>query len=289
MSRESLPADNLSVTTFTLDGHTCSIFFPDGNTKAIRSQFPWPEIVRDLCAGEGLDQRAASAGRGGIFCFSGSRSPQPVVVRQYRHGGLGRFFSQARFFSQVRFLTELRIHKRVAALGIPVPEAVAVIVLKREKWSVFVSGYFVTLRLQNSLTLPEFLESAESKTRLQIFFKLGSYLKKLHAHGIFYTDMHVKNILVTADGEPWFIDFDKAKELAAPLSFGYRLANLKRFLRSLEKYSSRGGCLTESDQSAFLLAYAPDSNVYTQLFQKLNRGLFWRRLVYRLGWLLNRS
>jgi 3-deoxy-D-manno-octulosonic acid kinase len=285
MPSDSLPEENLSVTTFSQDGQTCSVFTPESYIK----KFPWPEIIRDLRAGEGLDQRPSQAGRGGIFYFSGKRLPQPLVVRQYRHGGVWRFFSRARFFSPARFLTELRVHRRVAELGVPVPAAVAVIVLRKESRSVFVGGYFVTIRLQKSLTLPEFLESASGKIRLRIFFRLGGYLKKLHDNGIFYTDMHVKNILVTAAGEPWFIDFDKARELASPLSFRHRLANLKRFLRSLEKYRSRGGRLTESDQSAFLLAYAADSKSYAELFQKINRGLFWRRLVYRLGWLLNRS
>jgi len=287
MSSDLLPED-LSVTSFSQEGQSCSVFTPDSKIKTAW-KFPWPEMIRNLRAGEGLDQRPSQAGRGGIFYLSDPRLPQPLVVRQYRHGGVWRFFSRARFFSQARFLTELRVHRRVAQLGVPVPEAVAVIVLRKESQSVFVGGYFVTVRLQDSLTLPEFLESAPGKTRLRIFFKLGSHLKKLHDHGIFYTDMHVKNILVTAAGEPWFIDFDKARDLGVPLSFHCRLVNLKRFLRSLEKYRSRGGCLTESDQSAFLLAYAADSKIYAEFFQKISRGLFWRLLVYRLGWLLNRS
>ena len=289
MSNEFPLDEDPAVTSFILDGQSCSIFTPAYDTSSAESGFLWPEIVADLQRGKGFDQRAAQAGRGGIFYFSDHRSPQPIVVRQYRHGGCWRFFTGARFFSPKRFLTELKIHQRVAQLGVPVPEAVAVIVIGKEKKTIFVGGYFVTVKLEDSLTLPEFLQSADRRTHLRLFFTIGSYLRKLHEHGIFYTDMHVKNILVTAAGDPRFIDFDKAREFAVPLSSRYRLANLKRFLRSLEKYSHRGGRLTESDRSAFLLAYAPDSLVYAELFQKLYQGRSWRRLFYRLGWLLNRS
>ncbi len=289
MASEFPSAEGLAVTSFILEGQSCSVFTSEQDINSTGGRFLWPEIVADLRLGRGLDQRSAEAGRGGIFCFSDYRSSKPIVVRQYRHGGWWRFFTGARFFTPARFLAELKIHNHVARLGVPVPEAVAVIVVGKEKKTIFVGGYFVTLKLPDSLTLPEFLESADSLTRLRLFFKIGSYLKKLHEHGIFYTDMHVKNILVSAAGEPWFIDFDKAGEFAAPLTFRSRLANLKRFRRSLEKYSHRGGRLTESDWSAFLMAYAPETRMYAALYRKLGRGRIRRRFFYRLGWLINRS
>ena len=290
-----LPGQNFSSETFILDGYSCSVYTSNPAIKSspvIKSPdnlFSWPEIVADLLAGVGLDNDTAQAGRGGIFFFSGRRVPAPVVVRQYRHGGFWRFLSGARFFSAKRFLSEFKTHQHAAAIAVPVPEAVAVIVVKKEQQPVFVSGYFVTFRLPDCLTLPDFLRSAPSQTRLNIFFKLGKYLKKLHEHGIFYTDMHVKNVLVNRAGEPYLIDFDKSRSVKEPLSERLRRVNLQRFLRSLEKYSSRGGYLTDSDRSAFLIAYAPDSKHYAKLYRQLQRGIFWRRLLYRLGWLVNRS
>ena len=289
MSSRSLPIDNLIVTTFDLDEQLCSVYSTDDNLRSFAKQILWPEIVADLLVGKGLDGRAAQAGRGGIFFFSDSRSPESLVVRQYRHGGFWRFLSGARFFSRDRFLAELKVHNRAAELGVLVPEAVAVIVVEKACKGLFLNGYFATIRLQDSLTLPDFLESASRKTRLMIFSKIGNYLRILHEHGIFYTDIHVKNILLTSGGEPCFIDFDKSKEFKAPLSSALRQANIRRFLRSLEKYCHRGGRLTESDRAAFLIAYEPASETYVKLYQQLMRGLFWRRLFYRLGWWLNRS
>jgi 3-deoxy-D-manno-octulosonic acid kinase len=286
---ESLAGNNLTVTSFTIDGQICSVYTSACTSKLLTNQFLWPQIIADLLVGAGLDELAAESGRGGIFFFSDSRVPQPVVIRQYRHGGFWRFISGPRFFSRKRFLTELKLHHQVTQLGIPVPAAVAVIVIEKEHKSIFVNGYFATLRLPDCFTLPEFLETAASRTRLMIFFKVGKYLQTLHENGIFYADMQVKNILVTASAVPYFIDFDKSQMFEGPLSVAHRRANLKRFLRSLEKFSERGGRLTESDRVAFLLAYASDSKSYSQLFSQLQGGLFWRRLFYRLGWLLNRS
>lgn len=284
-----LSEQNFSSETFILDGYSCSVYTPDPKKKSPDNFFAWSEIIADLLAGVGLDNDMAQAGRGGIFFFSDRRVPAPVVVRQYRHGGFWRFLSGARFSSAKRFLLELKTHQHAAAIGVPVPEAVAVIVVKKEHQPVFVSGYFVTFRLPESRTLPDFLRSAPRQTRLEIFFKLGKYLRKLHEQGIFYTDMHVKNVLVNAAGEPYLIDFDKSRNLKKSLSERLRCANLWRFIRSLEKYSSRGGSLSDSDRAAFLIAYAPDSKYYSKLYRQLQRSLLWRRLFYRLGWWLNRS
>lgn len=139
------------------------------------------------------------------------------------------------------------------------------------------------------MTLPEFLYRADSRTRLKIFAEIGEYLKRLHENGIYYADMQVRNILVTPSGRVYLIDFDKSSDFAGPLPRPSRRANLRRFWRSLAKYSERGGRLTESDRAAFLLAYAPDSKAYTEFYQHLHRALFLRRIFYRLGWLLNRS
>ena len=126
-------------------------------------------------------------------------------------------------------------------------------------------------------------------TRLRIAFEIGACLRKLHKHGIFYTDLHVKNILIGPQGKIFFIDFDKARQYRAPLSTFRRRANLYRFLRSVEKYCYRGGKLTDTDRAAFLIAYEPNSKKYAKLYRKLALGLSWRRLFYKLGWWLNRS
>jgi len=147
----------------------------------------------------------------------------------------------------------------------------------------------VTRRLSETVGLPEFLEKSGTSVRLKTAFMLGHNLRKLHDHGIFYTDMHVKNILVGPDAQIFFIDFDKARQFRAPLSSYRRRLNLYRFLRSVEKYCHRGGTITAADRTAFLIAYEPDSEKYVKLYRQLALGLSWRGLFYKFGWWLNRS
>ena len=287
---ETLPEDLSLVSSLNVDGQSCFIYTPQITKNfSVDGSFPWPEVVTEVLAGHGLDESAAGMGRGAIFFLSGGNLPYPIVVRQYRHGGLLRFLSGARFFSPRRFLSELKLHTQVQRLNISVPQALGVIVVKQRPKSIFVNGYYVTRRLQECVGLAEFLETAGAAGRLQISYDIGVGLRKLHEQGIFYTDLHVKNILVEPQGKVCFIDFDKAKQYNAPLSGSRRRANLYRFIRSVKKYLDRGGKLTDSDRAAFLLAYEPDPKKYDKLFRQLGLGLLWRHCFYRPGWWLNRS
>ena len=287
MSETSPEGLNL-VSTLRVNNQFCYIYSPLQNFL-VDDSVPWQRVVEEVFSGQGLVDPSAGMGRGGIFFLSGDWLPCPIVVRQYRHGGLWRFLSGARFFTRHRFLAELKLHTLVRRMGIPVPEELGVIVAKKGLKSIFVNGYYVTRRLPNSIGLPEFLEQTGAVNRLRIVFEIGDCLRKLHEHGIFYTDMHVKNILVGPEGGIFFIDFDKAKQYQAPLSGFRRRVNLYRFLRSVEKYCYRGGKLTDADHSAFLIAYEPDPEEYSKLYRQLGFGLAWRRLFYKLGWWLNRS
>ncbi len=284
---ETLP-DSLLASTLSVDDKSCFIYVPR-QTSLVDGSFPWQRVVEEVLSGSGLAEPVAGMGRGGIFFLSGAWLPYPIVVRQYRHGGLWRLLSGARFFSPRRFTTELKLHTLVRELGISAPEPLGVIVTKKGPKSIFVNGYYVTRRLPDSIGLPEFLQQTESATRLKIAFEIGNCLRKLHEHGIFYTDLHVKNILIGPEGGSFFIDFDKAKKYQAPLSAFRRRINLYRWLRSVEKLCYRGGKLTDADRAAFLIAYEPDPAKCLKLHQQLGFGLTWRRLFYKLGWWLNRS
>ncbi len=287
MSETSAEGLNLA-STLRVNNQFCYIYAPP-QTFLADDPVLRQRVVEEVLSGQGSVEPSAGMGRGGIFFLSGDWLLCPIVVRQYRHGGLWRFLSGARFFTRHRFLAEFKLHSLAGRLGIPTPEALGVIVVKRGAKSIFVNGYYVTRRLPNISGLPEFLEQVGAATRLRIAFEIGDYLRKLHEHGIFYTDLHVKNILVVPEGGIFFIDFDKAKQFRAPLSGFRRRANLYRFLRSVEKYSFRGGKLTDSDRSAFLIAYEPDPEEYSKLYRKLGFGLAWRGLFYKFGWWLNRS
>ncbi|MBN2810204.1 MAG: hypothetical protein JXR80_11985 [Deltaproteobacteria bacterium] len=284
---EVLPEGLCPVASFLVNDQVCAVYAAT-LSPCKNNEFPWRKIVEDLLAGQGLVAAAAALGRGRIFFLDAEPLSLPLVVRQYRHGGLWRFLTGGRFFSKRRFLNELAVHQAVSTLGIATPAALAVIVVKKRA-SLFVNGYYVTRRLSAVVELPEFLRGANASIRLQVAFKLGGYLRKLHEHGIFYTDMHVKNILVGAEGQIFLLDFDKADQSGAPLAARRCRANLCRFFRSVDKYCSRGGKFTDTERAAFLLAYEPDAAAYARLRRELTVAFFWRRIFHQFGWWLNRS
>ncbi|HDS15859.1 MAG TPA: hypothetical protein ENN66_04460 [Proteobacteria bacterium] len=284
------PSGIVRVSTFLVERQTCSVYLsslPDGSVSG--EGLPWQELAHDLLAGRGLALEAAQNGRGAIFTFTDRRFAEALVLRKYRHGGLWRFFSGDRFFSCRRFLTELKVHSRLKEMGFPVPAPLGVLVVKKRKGLSFVNGYFATKLLPGVITLSQYLQHSGGVERLRLALALGRQIRKLHDMGIFYTDLHIRNILVDVQGNLFLIDFDKAREFPEPLSARFRRANLYRFMRSIDKFCFRGGRFGEVERSAFLQSYEPEPVAYAKLFQTLSRGLCWRRFFYRPGWWFNRS
>ncbi|MBN2705461.1 MAG: hypothetical protein JXR89_03350 [Deltaproteobacteria bacterium] len=290
LNSQPWPSGIVRVSTFLVDHQACSVFLPslpDGFAPG--AGLPWQDLAHDLLAGCELAHAAAQNGRGAIFTFTDRRFAEALVLRKYRHGGLWRFFSGDRFFSCRRFLTELKIHSRLKEMGFPVPDPLGVLVVKKRKGLSFVNGYFATKLLPGVITLSQYLQNSGGVERLRLALELGRQIRKLHDTGIFYTDLHIRNILVDAQGNLFLIDFDKAGEFPGPLSPRLRRFNLYRFIRSIDKFCSRGGRLGDVERSAFLQSYEPEPIAYAELFQTLSRGLFWRRFFYRPGWWFNRS
>ena len=289
MNSSSLPPAS---SCLQINGQTCLIYetafrFP----QEIDSSSFWSRIMAAVLSGRNRSSRAGAAGRGAVCFFSGPELGLSfaVAVRQYRHGGLLRRLAGERFLSRHRFLRELEVHQRVLRLGVPAPQPLGVVAVSSGRWGW--RGYFVSCWLPESVSLAGFLGSAPVAARLRVLASIGFRLCRLHDAGIYYTDLQVLNILVGPgpDHEVFFIDFDKSTRSSSPLTARRRRANLYRFLRSLEKFASRGGRWTASEQAAFLQAYEPDPRKYLELCRKLGRGLAWRRLFYRPGWWLNRS
>ena len=153
----------------------------------------------------------------------------PLVVRRYRHGGLWRSLTGERFFfSARRFLDELRIHLHLAALGLPLPEVLGVVVLSRP---LFVGGFFVTRCLPGVISLADYFADCEQPQRLACGpASWVQDLARIHAAGVFYSDLHIRNILIRpADGAHFFIDFDKSRRQAEPLAPAQRRAQFLPF------------------------------------------------------------
>ncbi len=238
-----------------------------------------------------LSSAEGAAGRGAVALLPGPELGLSfdIIARQYRRGGLLRRWRRALFSSPDRFLNELAVHARAWRLGLPVAEPLGVIALPPAPGEAGWQGFYLTRRFDTAVGLPEYLAAAGPLLRLRLASALGAGLRSLHQAGIFHADLQVHNIMVERGVRPLFIDFDKSRIVAGPLSAWRRRANLYRLARSLTKLYSGSGCVGRSAMTAFLQAYEPDPEAYRRLFNSLVRGLAWRRLFYRLGWRLNRS
>jgi 3-deoxy-D-manno-octulosonic-acid transferase len=69
-----------------------------------------------------------------------------------------------------------------------------------------------------------------------VWLAIGRTIARLHAHGVFHSDLNCHNLLLDGAGQVTVIDFDRC-ELRAPGP--WRQANLQRLQRSLRKEQGR--------------------------------------------------
>ena len=166
-----------------------------------------------------------------------------MVVRQYVHGGLLRKITGDRFRSPARFIREIEITLKAAEAGVNVPTPVGVVYHKSIG---FYRGYYLSLRVPDALDMLEkalrYLGDDEETPRCGEYLseampEIARLMRKLHDAGIYHADLHIKNILEAKSGF-YFIDFDAAR-MVERINPKLRLANLLRFLRSIEKFLGR--------------------------------------------------
>nr|AIA86950.1 CAZy families GT30 protein [uncultured Idiomarina sp.] len=63
----------------------------------------------------------------------------------------------------------------------------------------------------------------------------------MHEAGVWHADLNAHNILLDTAGQPWLIDFDRARDYGEPLAHQLRVANMQRLRRSLEKVAGAQG------------------------------------------------
>ena len=72
-----------------------------------------------------------------------------------------------------------------------------------------------------------------------VFYETGVLVRKMHELGVWHADLHLKNILLDDQMNPWLLDLDKALHLPVLPEF-MRQMNLKRFFRSCRKWTGKG-------------------------------------------------
>ncbi|HOO37087.1 MAG TPA: lipopolysaccharide kinase InaA family protein [Deltaproteobacteria bacterium] len=157
-----------------------------------------------------------------------------LVVRTLTHGGILRHVTGERFLSPARSMRELEISAYLIAKGIPTPEILA-LVLRRSRF--FSHVQVISKLVPDSVDLLTHLEREHPDT-LALLENTGSLIRRIHDLGLYHADLHLKNILLDKDRNPWVIDLDKAYRFSS-LGLVLQLKTLRRFIHSCNKWEKK--------------------------------------------------
>ncbi|MDO9476081.1 MAG: 3-deoxy-D-manno-octulosonic acid kinase [Pseudohongiella sp.] len=182
------------------------------------------------------DVRTDSQGRGTVVFFEHEQTP--LILKRYHRGGLlGKFVKNTYIFNglnRTRMWREFKLLATMRELGLPVPKPVAV---RCERSSLFCyQGQMIAERIANSRTLAEILcrENLPEKT----WEAIGMVIRRFHRNAIEHADLNACNILLTAQGQIFLIDFDKSTQHKGG-DDSWCQSNLSRLRRSLNKWKRR--------------------------------------------------
>ncbi|MCP4488224.1 MAG: 3-deoxy-D-manno-octulosonic acid kinase [Gammaproteobacteria bacterium] len=158
-----------------------------------------------------------------------------AVLRQYKRGGLIRYFSADRYIwagkSRSRPWREWQVLRKAHEAGLPVARPLGACFWR--------SGFYyraalITAFLEGTETLAERL--ARSVLDQNIWFQLGRLLKNMQSLGFRHADLNASNLLIDQDSNIYVIDFDKGQVMKKLGNWQWSV--LYRLQRSLVKIDS---------------------------------------------------
>ncbi|RCW66556.1 3-deoxy-D-manno-octulosonic acid kinase [Marinobacter nauticus] len=171
----------------------------------------------------------AKGGRGAAWFFRVGEDN--LVLRHFHRGGVpGRFIQKAYIFTgadSVRSFVEFKLLDQLFRRGLPVPEPVAAGYSLGGK--LIYRAFIIVRRIQGARPLSEFASASCVAT----WHAAGSCVRKFHDAGVFHADLNCMNILV-AD-QVYLIDFDRGRMMLEDGREGWKLSNIRRLERSVNK------------------------------------------------------
>ncbi len=231
------------------------------------------------------DPTAGFRGRG-LTAVVALEDGRRIVVRPYRHGGLLRGLTGDRYSGPGRLEAELDVLAKLEHAGLAVPHGVGGRARRRGPgmWQL----HLFTWLIPNARDLREILldqetrhQRHESRWRRTVQ-ALGEVVRGVHEQDVHHTDLHVKNLMVDADGRPWVIDFDKAQ---LGLLEAQRFTSLAKLYRSGTKLPP-GARPSRTELARFARGYfgADWRAGWRSVQKRYQRGL----PMHRIGWWIDR-
>jgi hypothetical protein len=215
-----------------------------------------------------------------------------MVLRQYRHGGLLRFFTRDFYLFGSRSFQELALTDEILSCGIPTIQPIGAV--HRFILPPLYKACLLSLELPQAMDLIQFIReigSQPSRENLHLKRKTiraaGLLLRQFHQSGFYHADLQLKNILV-AGGRLFLIDFDRSyrKEI---LTMKERMQNLLRLNRSVEKWRRMGLPITRTERLRFFLAYAGDDLTVREALEKKLPVFSIKLFFHQLRWKLSQN
>lgn len=131
-----------------------------------------------------------------------------IFVKRYSHGGLLRSLTGDFFLciGPCRSEAEFEMLERVRSLGVNAPKPYAFI----KKGATLYNTWLVMEELSNTRSLVDIQESEEDVLHHGMK-SLEWQIQCLIKHRIFHVDLHPGNVLISAEGSAYIVDFDKAR------------------------------------------------------------------------------
>jgi len=193
----------------------------------------------------GHDHSQIHSGRGTVDTFS--YQDVPLLLKQYRRGGMIRFVSQDQYvwhgFERTRAVRELRLLAKLYSQGLPVPCPVGCRIQRQQAGQnlslpALYRAYLLSEYLPECHGLDQHLKNALDSGGDSIKWEdIGQCLARFRRAGVFHADLNLSNILTDRSGNNYLIDFDRGRVMSQDSTRYKRLASrmLQRLFRSMDK------------------------------------------------------
>ena len=211
------------------------------------------------------------AGRGPVVRFT--LAGLPAIGKRARHGGvLGPIFGDL-YVRRRRVLDQAKMAQRLEAGGVATPRILAV-GTARVLGPVHRQAV-VSRELHGARNLLELAMTGPSRRRRsELLIQCADLVRRMHDAGFLHADLNVGNLVLERDQEGerlHIVDLDRGR-FEPTVSRRKRLANLRRLLRSYEKWIAGRLRLTPREEILFLRRYAGgDTSLLRSLALSLGR------------------
>ncbi len=217
-------------------------------------------------------------GRGGIRIVD--VAGRKFVCRQYLHGGLLRAFTRDLFLSADRSKEEADILRCLKERGFPVITPFATLT---ESGMFTKKLYLVTELEVGAINLLDYLRRSGKMARLRAVRRFAELLWGLEQAGVYHPDLHLRNVVLTAQGDMLFLDFDKA--VRKSITPADSEAMLSRLVRYVDKMERQGELVADQrEKQLFVRAYERLSG--HTIPRELQRAVERKGFLHRIGWFI---